>query len=231
MKAVQWTQSFSPSRKKILAHGRHMAQFTLGGGRRSPGPASINTFLVNSLIAVRYSKPPPPGPERHDSGVFTAYYATRAALFSKREKKQTRPPPLLPVSLTCLESQRGRSSSGALLQRRSGSGGDLFAQYLFITKRDRRWTSGGRKMRPRSRTCAAQRQEEAKGHSFCKIFTDYIPPPLPSELVALERRGGEDGLFVVSPPREMRGILTAYATCRLLPDGAEALSITGDLHQ
>lgn len=200
-----------------------MVQFTLGGGRRSPGPASINTFLVNSLIAVRYRKPPPPGPERHDSGVFTAYYATRTELFSKREKKtDTSPTPPLPVSLTCLELLRGRSSSGALLQRRSGSGGDLFPpQHLFITKRDRRWTSGGGKMR----------LEVVEGHSFCKIFTSYIPPPLPSELAALERRGGEDGLFVVSPPREMRGILTAYATCRLSPDGAEALSITGDLHQ
>lgn len=75
------------------------------------------------------------------------------------------------------------------------------------------------------------RLEVVEGHSFCKIFTNYIPPPLPSELAALERRGGEDGLFVVSPPQEMRGILTAYATCRLSPDGAEALSITGDLHQ
>lgn len=230
MKAVQCTQCFPPFREEILAHGRHMVQFTLGGGRRSPGPASINTFLVKSLIAVRYRKPP--RARRDMTQVCLQLITQRERSFSQKEKKNRHVPrPPLPVSSTCLEPQRGRSSSGALLQRRSGSGGDLFPQHLFITKRERRWTSGGRKMRPRSRTCSAQRLEVVEGHSFCNIFTNYIPPPPPSELAALERWGGEDGLFVVSPPREMRGILAAYATCRLSPDGAEALSITGDLHQ
>lgn len=194
MKAVQCTQCFPPTpfREEILAHGRHMVQFTLGGGRRSPGPASINTFLVNSLIAVRYRKPPPRS--RSDmTQVCLQLITQREWSFSqKKKKKQTRPPrsPPLPVSLTCLEPQRGRSSSGALLQRRSDSGGDLFPpQHLFITKCDRRWTSGGGKMRPQLRTCTAQRLEVLEGHSFCKIFTSYIPPPLPSELAALERRG------------------------------------------
>lgn len=90
MKAVQCTQCFPPFREEILAHGRHMVQFTLGGGRRSPGPASINTFLVNSLIAVRYRKPP--RAQRDMTQVCLQLITQRERSFSQKEKKNRHVP-------------------------------------------------------------------------------------------------------------------------------------------
>lgn len=90
MKAVQCTQCFPPFREEILAHGRHMVQFTLGGGRRSPGPASINTFLVKSLIAVRYRKPP--RARRDMTQVCLQLITQRERSFSQKEKKNRHVP-------------------------------------------------------------------------------------------------------------------------------------------
>lgn len=164
--------------EEILAHGRHMVQFTLGGGRRSPGPAFINTFLFNSLITVRYSKLPP-GASSNMTQVCLQLITQRERGFSQKEKNNnnktdTSAAPPARFFDTRLEPQWGRSSSGPLFLRRSGSGGDLS-----ITKHNRRWTSGGQKMRPRSCTCTAEGlkaalKTPAEGHSFCKIFNNYI---------------------------------------------------------
>lgn len=118
VKAVHCTQCFPLFREEILALGRHMVQFTLGGGRSSPGLASINTFLVNSLIAVRYRKPPR---ARSDMTQVCLQLITQQEMsFAQNERERKERHFLRPSALP------HRSSSRALLSRRSGSGGDLF---------------------------------------------------------------------------------------------------------
>lgn len=55
------THRFSLFLEEILAYSLHMVRFTLGGGTCSHKLASINTFLVNSLIAARYRRAPGSG--------------------------------------------------------------------------------------------------------------------------------------------------------------------------
>lgn len=100
-----------------------MVRFTLGGGTCSHKLASINTFLVNSLIAARYRRPP--ALERRDSSLRCVYSLLRNKKRGSSPKKQT-----TALSNTCLGLQREKSSSGAPPQRKCGTGGDLFKHVL-----------------------------------------------------------------------------------------------------
>lgn len=55
-----------------------------GGGTCSLNIASINAFLVNSLIAARYRRPQLSSDVTHRSGVFTAYYTRIRGLSGNR---------------------------------------------------------------------------------------------------------------------------------------------------
>lgn len=122
--------------EEILAYSVHMVRFTLGGGTCSHKLASINTFLVNSLIAARYRRPP--ALERCDSSLRCVYSLLRnkkEALLKKKKQTTT-------LSNTCLEVRREKSSSGAPPQRKCGTGGDLFKHVLSPTQMwadEQRW--------------------------------------------------------------------------------------------
>lgn len=136
--------------EEILAYSRHMVRFTLGGGTCSHKLASINTFLVNSLIAARYRRPP--ALERHDSFLRCVYSLLRNKKEALLKNIQT-----TALSNTCLELQREKSSSGAPPQHKCGTGGDLLKHVLSPTQMwvdEQRW-----RVRLQSCMCEPERLE------------------------------------------------------------------------
>lgn len=192
--------------EEILAYSRHMVRFTLGGGTCSHKLASINTFLVNSLIAARYRRPP--APERRDSLLRCVYSLLR----NKKEAllKKTPRPPLFPTHVWSFSKRShppGRLLSTNVAQVATFSNMFYHQHKCGWMSRDGEWGC--------SHVCVSLRgsrsaKDISEGHLFhAEKPINYVPPLLPYEFVASVQRlhsrlGRRDGYLLSHSPRDER---------------------------